>query len=415
MRLHGSRRKTKTTLAAPTERNREIRRMKKNTEKYKKAHTQEPDDDRLNWRYQDKQYNESFKKWRREKQNSVGFYFVSKPDRLTYQDGLGFINDYPEAREAKTFRKVLAVLGLILIYRVAVDVFFTYLLPHIMEKMGMNIYYSFFSGQRYGSRTIITLLDIMSQILGRLVPTALLIRHLEIPFSVILPMRITNKPMFRFAFPAALLTAGVCSIMLYFYNKALFFLGIDTESSYFTSPDSEGVVYNIIMTIFIIPIISELCTHGVVLQLVRQFGDGTALFFTSCIITASAYDITQFPFAAVTTLVSGYFIIRTGSVITGIIMRIITRAYVYVLCYVKFCVDPLYSAFIMRAFILITIMFGLAASVVFFYKNSDSFTMRIKPSYMSFGKKLLEAATSIPMVIWVALTFMVTLINIKFV
>ncbi|MDE5993021.1 MAG: hypothetical protein K2G87_08235, partial [Oscillospiraceae bacterium] len=90
--------------------------MKKNTEKYKKAHTQEPDDDRLNWRYQDKQYNESFKKWRKEKQNSVGFYFVAKPDRLTYQDGLGFINDYPEAREAKTFRKVLAILGVILIY-----------------------------------------------------------------------------------------------------------------------------------------------------------------------------------------------------------------------------------------------------------------------------------------------------------
>lgn len=389
--------------------------MKKNTDKDKKAQTREPDDDRLNWRYQDKQYNESFKKWRREKQNSVGFYFVAKPDRLTYQDGLGFINDYPEEREAKTFRKVLAILGVILIYRVIVDVFFTYLLPPIMEKMGMDIYYSFFSGQRYGSGTIITLIDILSQILGRLVPTALLVRYLEIPFSVMLPMHITNKPMFRFAFPAALLTAGVCSVMLYFYNKALYSFGIDAVSSYSTPPDTESVVYNIVMTIFIIPIISELCTHGVALQLVRQFGDGTALFFTSCIITAATYDITQFPFAAVTALVSGYFIIRTGSVITGIIMRVVTRAYIYVLCYIKFCVDPLYSTFIMRAFILITIMIGMAASVIFFYKHSDSFTMRIKPSYMSSSRKLLEAATSIPMVIWAALTFLVTLSNTEFV
>lgn len=388
--------------------------MKKNTEKNKKTHTQEPDDDRLNWRYQDKQYNESFKKWRKEKQNSVGFYFVSKPDKFTYQDGLGFINDYPEAREAKTFRKVLAVLGLILIYHVTVDVFFTYLLPPIMEKMGMNIYYSIFSGQRYGSKTIIMLLDILSQILGRVVPAAILVKHLEIPLSVILPTGITNKSMFRFAAPAALLIASVCSVMAYFYHKVIAVFRIDTESSYTVSGDAEEILYAVIIHILIIPIISELCTHGVVLQLVRQFGDGTALFFTSLIIAASTYDIVQIPFAVIISFAAGYFIIRTGSVITGIIMRIVTRAYVYAFCYIKFCMEPLYGTTVTTVFIFLALTVGLVSTIWFLYNRSDRFTMTIKPSYMSFSSKILEAATSIPVVIWLAITFLVTAVNIKF-
>lgn len=388
--------------------------MKKNIEKDRKNQDQEQEDDRLNWRYQDKQYNESFKKWRRQKRNSIGFYFVEKPDRLTYQDGRGFINDYPEAYEAKTFRKVLTILGIILLYRVVVDIFFKYFLPPVMESMGMNIYYSFFSGERYGSKTLIALLDISSQILDRVVPTAILIKHLEIPFSVMLPTRVTNKPMFGFAVPAALLAAGVCSVMSYFYNRVLTAFKIDPMPSYTVNTELNGGIYTVLVTLLIVPVISELCTHGVTLQLVRQFGDGTAIFITSLIIALSTYDIVSFPFTAVTAFVTGYFVIRTGSVITGVIMRIVTRCYICALCYINYYADPAYSAIIMRAFVLLTIMIGLIAAVRFLYTKSDSFTMRIKPGYMSFGRKILEAATCIPVVIWLALTFLVTAFNIKF-
>lgn len=394
--------------------------VKKKTEKNgkngedKKLRIQETGEDRLNWRYQDRQYNESFKNWRRQKQDSVGFYFVEKPNRLTYQDGMGFINDYPEAHEAKTFRKVLNILGLVLLYRVVVDIFFIYFLPLIMEKMGMNIYYSFFSGERYGSRTLITFLDIFQQILGRAVPTALLIKHLEIPASVMLPTKIINKPMFGFSFFAALFTASVCSVMAFFYNGILGVLRIDAMTSYTVSADSDGIAYTVVVCILAVPIISELCTHGVILQLVRQFGDGTAIFVTSLIIAASSYDIVSFPFVAATSFVTGYFVIRTGSVITGVIMRIITRAYVCVLCYISFYADPAYNAVIMRAFAFVTIMIGLTASVWFLYNKSDSFSMNIKPGYMSFGRKILEAANSIPVVIWFAMVFLVTALNIKF-
>lgn len=384
-------------------------------EKKTNGRTAEQDDDRLNWRYQDKAYNESFKKWRRKKQNSVGFYFVENPDLNTYQDGVGFINDYPEAHEAKAFRKVFAMLGLILVYRVAVDIFFLGFMPYVMEKMGMDIHYSFFGGQHSGSKVIMMMLDIASQILGRIVPTAILVKHLEIPFSVMLPTRVTNKPMFRFSVPAALLTAGVCTVLSFFYNHLLSLFGIDVSRRLTVSADTNGLMYIIIVQTLIVPIVSELCTHGVILQAVRQFGDGTALCFTSIVIAASTYDITKFFFAAASAFVIGYFIIRTGSVITGIIMRVTIRACIYILSYLAYFTDPLYSSVLIRAFIFLILSVGLLFTVRFLYIHSDSFAMTIKADYMSFGRKILETATSVPIVIWFTLTFLVTAHNIKFI
>ena len=258
-------------------------------------------------------------------------------------------------------------------------------------------------------------MDILQQILGRAVPAALLIKHLEIPASVMLPTKITNKPMFGFAFFAALFAAGVCSVLAYFYNGILGVFRIDAMPSYTVSADSDGIVCTVIVSVLAVPIVSEICTHGVILQLIRQFGDGTAIFVTSLIIAVSSYDIVSFPFVAATSFVAGYFVIRTGSVITGIIMRIITRAYICTLCYISFYADPAYSAVLMRVFVFVTIMIGLIASVWFLCNKSDSFSMRIKPGYMSFGRKILEAATCIPVVIWFAMSFLVTALNIKFI
>lgn len=383
-------------------------------DKKAEGRTAEQDGDRLNWRYQDKEYNENFKRWRKSKRDSIGFYYAANPGRLTYQDGVGFINDYPEVHEAKAFRKALTMLGLVLVYRVTVDIFFSFLLPLLMERIGMNIRYSLFSGQISGSNTLIAALEVTRQLLGRLLPAAVLVKHLEIPFSVMLPMKVTNKPMFRFAVPAALLTAGVCSVMSLFYNRLLSTLNIEASSPYIIPDSASGIIYAFIANVLIVPIVSELCTHGVIMQLIRQFGDGTALCLTSLIIAASAYDITIFMFEAAASFVIGYFIIRTGSVLTGVIMRVAVSAYVFAFCLIKSLTPSEYSETVLMAFLFVTLMIGLAAAVRFLYFRSDSFSMTIKTGYMSFGRKVLETAGNIPMVIWFTLTFLVTVFNIRF-
>ena len=371
-------------------------------------------DDRLNWRYQDKAYNESFKQWRKQKQDSIGFYFVEKPNRHTYQDKVGFIKDYPEAHETKAFQKVITVLGFILLYRVVFDIFATFFLPMILERLGMDIHYSFFSGQRCGDDTLLITLDLVTRLIGRLCPIAVLIKHLEMPVSVMMPTKITNKPMFKFSIPAALLMSASCWIMSFIYRQMLSYCRINSIQSLFIPKETSDIIYFLIVQILIIPAVSEFCTHGVILQFTRQFGDGTALIITSLISAFVTYDITQIPVALVSSLIIGYFTIRTGSVITGIIMHSIQQLFIYAMYFIAAAVDIVYKTTIVKSLLFLTLVIGIFAVVYFLHNHSDRFGMNIKSRYMSISGKVLTAASSVPLIIWFTLTFVVTAFNLNF-
>ncbi len=370
-------------------------------------------DDRINWRYQNKEYNESFKEWRRQKQNSVGFYFVEKPNQLTYQDKVGFIHDYPEAREAHAFRRVINIIGLILLYKVVFDIFSMYFLPVILERIGCNIHIAFFSGERYGDETFLMVYDIITQAAGRIIPIAILIRHLQMPFSVMLPLKITNKPMFRFSIPAILLVTGVCSLMSFFYEEILSFFNINSSRSLMVPTEMDNLLLFMIQMIMV-SVVSELCVHGVFLQFTRQFGDGTALIITSLINAFCTYDVTMMPFAFITTMVIGYFTIRTGSVITALTMRFIQRCFVYVLYFFDYIMDDRYGSTLLSMFFFVTVVAGLAGTVHFFCNYSDRFGILLKERYMSASSKILYAASSIPLIIWFTASFVITILNLDF-
>ena len=371
-------------------------------------------DDRINWRYQDKAYNESFKQWRKQKQDSIGFYFVEQPNRHTYQDKVGFIKDYPEAHEAKAFQKVITILGFVLLYRGVFDIFATFFLPMILEWLGFHIHYSFFSGQRYGDNTLLITIDLITQLISLLCPIAVLIKHLEMPVSVMLPTKITNKPMFGFSIPAALLMAGSCWIMSFFYRQVLFYCHINGTQSLFIPEKTSDLIYLLVVQILIVPAVSEFCTHGVILQLTRQFGDGTALVITGLITAFLTYDITQIPVALVSSLVIGYFTIRTGSVITAVIMSSVQKLYIYAMYFITNIVDEVYRATLIKSSLFIALVIGISAAVHFLYNHSDRFGMTIKARYMSMGRKVLTAASCIPLIIWFTLTFVVTILNLDF-
>ncbi|MBQ5319818.1 MAG: CPBP family intramembrane metalloprotease [Oscillospiraceae bacterium] len=379
----------------------------------RKSDSSEVNDDRINLKYQDKEYNESFKKWRKQKQNSIGFYFVEKPNQLTYQDKVGFIHDYPEAIEANAFRRVMNVLGFILLYKVIFDIFSTYFLPVFLEIMGLDIHTAFFSGERHGNETLIIVIDIITQVVGRILPIAILIKHIQMPFSVMLPTKITNKPMFRFCVPATLLVTAVCSVMSFSYEEILEEVGINTSRSLMVPKEPDNLVLFLIQLI-LAAVVSELCTHGVFLQFTRQFGDGTALIITSIIYAVCTYDITAIPFSFIITMVIGYFTIRTGSVVTAVTMRIVQKLFIYVLYFLDYIADDSYSATLIAMIFFASIVIGLAGTIHFFCNHSDRFSITLKERYLSASAKVLCAASCIPLIVWFTLSFVVTILNLNF-
>ena len=389
-----------------------IMKLKNDTKEKNSLYLQsETDDDRLNLKYQDKKYNESYKQWRLKNKDSLGFFFVENPNRLTYQDDVGFIYEYPEVQEEKTLRRAVNVLGYILILRALFEIFFIYVFPRLLEMAGIEIRYDIFTGKLYGDDMLILTVKFISGILAMMLPISILIKQLGMPFRVMLPMKITNKPMFRLSVPIMLLICGVCSIMSTLYEYLLGLVKINTERSIIIPENVSGIIYLIITQIIIIPTVNELCARGVVLQFTRQFGDGIAIVISSFVTAAMSFDITKFCFVFIAAVAISYFTIRTGSVITAVVMRITMQAFAYVLYFLDYRTD---SDMLVMLFMLITITTGFIFTVYFLYKHSDRFGMKLSSRYMTYGRKLLAFFTSIPIIIWLTADFIISLFNIKF-
>ena len=369
----------------------------------------ESGEDRLNWRYQDKSYNESYKQWRKRNKDSAGFYFAENPNQLTYQDGVGFIKDAPEVHEAKALRRTLMVLGSVLLFRVFFDAFSVYFLPKLLSVMGFDISYDLFTNRRYGSENLLITIKFITDALSVIIPTVMLVIGFKLPFKVMLPMKIGNKPMFKVCVPNALLICGVCCCMSEIFQRLF---QITPAADRISLPESGfGWAYIIVTQIIIIPVISELCSGGIILQLMRQFGDGVALVLTSFITAAFSYDISQFLFYFAVAITIRYFTIRTGSVLAGAVMRLTLSVYTFGLFFVGYKTEASHGRTFSILYLFVTLIIGLVFTIRFLYRHSDCFGVTMRSRYMSFGRKMMWIITSVPIILWITAALIITLLN----
>lgn len=366
-------------------------------------------EDRLNWRYQDKSYNESYKQWRKRNKDSAGFYFAENPNQLTYQDGVGFIKDAPEVHEAKALRRTLTVLGSVLLFRLFFDAFSVYLLPELLGSMGLDVSYDIFTGRLYGSENLLITIKFITEALSVMIPALMLVIGFKLPFKVMLPVKIGNKPMFKACIPAAVLIGGVCCCM----TEILKMIFRTDGSGGVTELPATGLgwAYVIVTQIIIIPVISEFCSGGIILQLMRQFGDGVALVLTSFITAAFCYDFSQFLFYFAAAITIRYFTIRTGSVLSGAVMRLTVSVYTFGLFLVRYNTEESHGRTFSILYLFSTLIIGLIFTIQFLYRHSDCFGVTMKSRYMPFGKKIMWIITSIPVMLWITAALIVTMMN----
>lgn len=370
------------------------------------------DDDRMNWRYQDKSYNELFKNWRRQTKDSFGFYYVNNPNELTYRDGYGFVKEYPEAAEANSMRHVNNVVGISLLVLTFLDMLYTFYMPYLLNKLGFDICYDYFARRLYGNEWLIMALRLVFEALKRIFPIVFCYKWLKMPLKVMFPMKVTNVPLYKYAVPIMLLAAGVNSAVTGVYRFMLNSLNIGTAPAFRLPDDPVQLVASAVVYVVLIPVLSEICTRGVIMQLLRQFGDGFAIISTAFISAAITYNIANFCYTFLVTAVIGYFTVRTGSVKTAIKMRVTSVGFAYLVFIEERLLPQDIGGVVIMATLFTAIMIGLVAVIRFMLRHSDKLGMTMRSRYLTFSEKCYAAITSIPMILWFGLTLIITLMNI---
>lgn len=363
---------------------------------------------------QDKEYSELYRKWRIEHKKDYGFYFLDNSDELTYRNGEGFIIESPKAAERSAIVEIHSLLAKFLSIYTILNVIL-WVIKDIAPFGDFPFLYNilkFVSTSEY----MAVATDYVVKIAIRLLPLIYLIRKINMPKKLLMPVKIYNKPLFKIAAPMAMLTFGIATFLSNIQHTSAVLLGVDPTFSVWIPRNKVCLVLSAVLTAIIVPIISEIVHHGIILQILKQFGDGYALVITSLIAALTSGNYHTFLFTFTIMLVIGFFVVRSGSIITGFIMRIVISSSVYFLTLLKYMDLPegLYMS-LTAVMLLIYITVGFIAVSRFIIRHSNKISLPLYQMYLDTKERMMCCLTNASVIIWLTLTIMLMIIDIKWI
>ena len=343
----------------------------------------------------------------------MGFYYVNNPNELTYRDGYGFVRNYPEAAETHALRNVFNLIGVTMLLVAALDIVSMYLLPLLLTRLGADIYYDSYTGIYYGNDWLIMALNASFEILKRLLPMLYCYKQLQMPLKVMMPVKVTNKPLFRAAIPVMFMVSGIGIVLSEIFEHLLAAVHIQPAEWVRLPEKPAPLIVSLIVNIIIVPVISEFYTRGAIMQLLRQVGDGFAIIITAVLTAFITYNSQQFCYVFVCSVIIGYFAVRTGSVMTAAVMRVVSRTMFYGLYMIDRYLDAELGGEIAMMVVFLAIMVGLVSLISLMINHSDKFGMKFSSRYLSFTEKCLTALTSVPVVMGVSIMFILMVMKTK--
>lgn len=183
------------------------------------------------------------------------------------------------------------------------------------------------------SPEIISVFDMTSELIVYsimfAVPIAIMKLWVGIPSQVAFPMR---RPRANIALPSVFICLGVSLAGMFLYSIITYIMlalfGVEPFMP--ESPLPVGIpaaaVYFIRLTVAP-AIFEELMFRGVIMQSLRRFGDMFALVCSSILFSLAHHNLVQGPNALLIGLAIGFFVLRTGSLRTGMIIHFVNNTF----------------------------------------------------------------------------------------
>ena len=254
--------------------------------------------------------------------------------------------------------------------------------------------------------------SLVAYVLAFAVPCVVAVIMLRIPRSVAFPMR---APKLDLTVASVFICFGVSIIGR--QASELVSLGISSAFGIVpTMPDftpPEGtiplVLYTVSMTVAA-AFLEELFFRGVVLQSLRRFGDGFAIVVSSILFAMAHGNLVQGVNVLIVGLVIGFFVLRTGSLWTGIIIHFANNA-------LAVCMDMAFQALeqysrgtelLVAVYFAIHVFGGLLAAAYLMATYPDIWRLRPSRSRLMTGEKFRGFFLSAMPIVAVIITIIIT-------
>lgn len=327
-----------------------------------------------------------------DKHNSNGFYDLyhnpftgnSEPRGYTYVAGYGFSPppraDY-ERRMIRTYSSGIALM-LLCFLLLSGPVY------QLLLSVETLLFDRFITYDSYMAASEVA--NMGAYALTLLLPAVFYCRRIRIPTYNAFPLsQPRDTGVALAAIPITLMTVVVgaytASAMGVFF--AIFGLYPTSPVSAVPTGAAEFVLY--FLSAAVLPaIVEELVFRGAIMQSLRRFGDTFALFVSSLLFGLVHGNLVQAPMAFITGLAIGFFVLRTGSLRTGMLIHFVNNALAVVLSAISAGFSINGQQIITSAVYVLYLLGGFIAMGWMLTRYNNMFQLHVSNTVMSMRGKL---------------------------
>lgn len=369
----------------------------------------------VKYKNQDKDYNNTYRKWQSESRIFLGYADPDNPNEIIYKDGVGIIAEDRAAAERRSLVYVHSVIMWAVVFYLVIDICFTSVIPPVLGMLGAHIGTDSITGLMYGNDVIVIILMYVGETVKRLIPFMMVKKALNMPLNIVLPMKIYDREAFGLAVPAALMCFPLLSAFSGLFNRLLSIVGILPYNNIVPHMNTQaGTIAAIIISVIYVPFISELLMRGMILHSLRQFGDAYAILISAIVSTLCMHNLTQMCYVFVSAVIIGHFALRTGSMVTAVIMRIIFKIGATSAWYAERYLSAENNTLFIGITFTVCITIGLISIFRFISSNRRSIGLTAIETELTLKEKLLEALFCPPSLLFLATSaaLMIIMLNV---
>lgn len=250
------------------------------------------------------------------------------------------------------------------------------------------------------------LTELVTYVVTFAVPSILMVAWIDIPSEVAFPLK---RPRASIAIPAVFFCLGLMLVGSYLSGMLAVLLedllGVTPTSPDFPVPRgvTGGFIYFI--SVAVAPaILEELTFRGVIMQSLRRFGDSFAIVASGVLFSLCHGNLVQGIPTLLLGIAIGYFVIRTGSLLTGMLIHFVNNG-MAVLMEVseQLLTSEMADAFLMGVFFVY--FFGGIVALIFLLLRHPGIFRTIPSRYpLPEGQKHAAFYTSPVMILYLAFT-----------
>lgn len=207
----------------------------------------------------------------------------------------------------------------------------------------------------------------------------------------------------KLIFPLILVGLGVCGFSNFVTSAAgmvFQFFGFNYNVSGIENPTNPfGIILSFVATAFTPALVEEFAMRGVLLGVLRKYGDGFAVIVSALIFGLMHGNLVQIPFAFILGLFFGYAVIKTGTIWTAVIIHFLNNFISISFDYLFGSLSTAAAWFVNFFYLMLLIGIGFIGYFLLHKADGDNFKLNNDTGILTMPEKLKKFLTTPCMII----------------